>query len=685
MRVVSPAGVVRTFVLAGTIDLGVNAEFGNASVTAFRTPVAFQMTGEAGYDLVVARAAPGVSQAALAARLAGILPRYQVQTGSQFASEEADSGAHVSRQLTIGLLIFAGIALVVACIVVYNTFGILIAQRSREMALLRCVGASRRQVFSGLLTESFVVGLAASLAGVAGGVGLTWILQRLLIGTSGGTLVVPVSAVAISVGTGLAVTVGASVLPALAATRIAPVAALSSQASAAARVAARAGWLRVTVAGVCGSVGILLTVAGMGRVGGAGGFVMIAAGGCVCFVAVLALGPLIAPPVIAFLGWLPGLSRSRGATVRLATANARRNPHRVAATTAALTIGVTLMTLFTVVLSSIQASTNAAIAGHYPFDYVVEAHGGRLVPPRVVTALAGSPELAMVAPSYGRRATVNGTPTHLGAYGHNALGVAVRPATVSGSLTAVGPGAAAVDSSMRPLPRLGGTIVVDTPDAGPETLRVVAVYDAGQFRSPLPTVLISASDYLRGFRPAGANLVVIDAARGVPPGVSRAAVSSLTASDPLLEVQTQADYKASLNSSVDHILELVGALLGLAVLIALFGISNTLTLSVIERTRESALMRALGLTRGQLRRMLLTEALLMAVLAIVLGAGLGVTFGMAMMHAFSLSAGGLGVLSVPYASIALYAVIGACAALAAAVLPARRAARTSVVTAMAEA
>ena len=177
----------------------------------------------------------------------------------------------------------------------------------------------------------------------------------------------------------------------------------------------------------------------------------------------------------------------------------------------------------------------------------------------------------------------------------------------------------------------------------------------------------------------------INGAPGVSVAASRAAVDTATASDPLLVVNTQADYKSSLANRVNQILALFGALLGLAVLIALFGISNTLSLSVIERTRESALMRALGLTRGQLRRMLLTESLLMAALAIALGVGLGVTFGIAIVHAFIKSVGGEGLLSIPYGQIALYAVIGACAALAAAVLPARRAARTSVVAAMAEA
>jgi putative ABC transport system permease protein len=471
-------------------------------------------------------------------------------------------------------------------------------------------------------------------------------------------------------------------MPARSATRVAPVAALGSQHEH--PEAARAGWLRVAVAAVFAGAGILLTVNGMRHVSGQAGFVEIAAGGCLCFVAVLALGPLIVPPAITFLGWLPG--RLAGVTARLAAANARRNPRRVAATTAALTIGLTLMTLFTVVVSSAQASTNATIAQHYPFDYMVQAGAGaQVVPAQVVRSLQAAPARGVVAPVYFQRTQVNGVKVQAGAIGRSALAVSVRPTMVSGSLAAVGPGTVGVDSSkLKALgAHQGGTLTVNTPDAGAEVLRVAAVYNSGG--QTLPDVLMSVGDYSRGFRPAGADWVFINAAPGVSTAASRAAVEAATASDPLLVVNTEADYKASLANQVNQVLALFGALLGLAVLIALFGISNTLSLSVLERTRESALMRALGLTRGQLRRMLLTEALLMAALAVVLGIGLGVTFGFAMVHAFIVSAGGQGMLSIPYPQLALYAVIGACAALAAAVLPARRAARTSVVAAMAEA
>ena len=687
VRVVDHSGRVRSFRLVGTIDLGVNHEFGNSTVTVFQTAAGFSVTGRPGYDQVVARAAPGVSQVALTASIRALpgMSGYQVQTGAQLATAEANSAAHFTRQFTTVILVFAIIALVVACIVIYNTFTILVTQRGRELALQRCVGATRRQVFGEMLLESVVVGLIASAAGVVAGLGLGWGLQRLFAGFGAsipsGPIVLAPSTVAIAMVTGTVVTVVAALLPARSATRVAPVAALGSQHEQS--DSARIGWLRVAVAAIFAGVGLLVTYQGTQHVSGQSGFVEIAVGGCLCFVGVLALGPLIVPPVIAFLGWLPG--KLAGATVRLAAANARRNPHRVAATTAALTIGLTLMTVFTVVISSAQASSDQQISQHYPFDYAVQAgRGGQLVPPQVVSALTASPALGIVAPVYDQSATVNGAGrTDVGAIGRAALGANVRPTMVSGSLTAVGPGVAAVDSGVLSLlhTRQGGTVVVSTPDGGTETLRVGAVYNRAG--SVMPSVLLSVPDFTRGFWPAGAQEVFINGAFGVSIAASRAAVDAAVSSDPLLVVRTEADYKSALSSTVNQILALFGTLLGLALLIALFGIANTLSLSVIERTRESALMRALGLTRGQLRRMLLTEALFMAVLAVLLGVGLGAAFGWVMVDAFIRSAGG-GVISIPFAEIGLFVVIGAVAALLAAVLPARRAAQVSVVGAMAD-
>jgi putative ABC transport system permease protein len=699
VKVVDHAGRVRAFQLTGTVDFGANHAFGNATVTVFPTATAFSVTGRPGYDQIVARAAPGTSQAALAATLRTRpgMSGYQVQTGSQLATAEANAAVQFTQQFTTFILVFALIAVAVACLVIYNTFTILVTQRGRELALLRCVGASRGQVFRGTLLEAAVTGLVASAAGVLAGIGLGWGLERVFaaFGASvpAGPVVLRPSAVAIAMAAGLAVTVASAVLPARSATRVAPVAALGGQHEQ--PESRKAGWLRVAAAVVFAGAGIGVTAAGLDHIRGTAGFVEIAAGGVLCFLAVLALGPLIAPPVIAALGWLLNLtagrptgpvSRLTGPVSRLATANARRNPHRVAATTAALTIGLTLMTIVTVVVSSAQASADGQIEKHYPFDYVVQAgRGGQVVPPGVLGALRASPALGVVADDYAQEDPVNGVKVQVGAIGRAAFGISVKPVVISGSLAAVGPGTAGVDSRQLAAlgARQGGTLAVATPGGGTETLRVAAVYDSAGLT--LPDVLISVGDYQRAFAPAGARMVFVNARPGVPVATSRAAVDAAAARDPLLVVSTLADYKASLAGRVDQILALFGVLLGLAVLIALLGISNTLSLSVLERARESALMRALGLTRGQLRLMLLTEALLMAALAIVLGAGLGVTFGAVMVHGFILSAAGQGVLSIPYAQIALYALTGVGATLAAAVLPARRAARTSVVAAMAEA
>jgi putative ABC transport system permease protein len=252
VKVVAYTGRVLSFRLVGTIDLGVNHEFAGSTVTAFQTGTGFAVTGRPGYDQIVARAAAGTSQAALTATIAALpgMSRYQVQTGGQLAASEADAAVHFTQQFTSAILVFALIALVVACIVIYNTFTILITQRGRELALLRCVGASRGQVFRSTLGESAVVGLIASAAGVLAGLGLGWGLQRLFAGFGAavppGPVVLQPSAVAISMTAGLVATVAAAVIPARSATRVAPVAALGGQHEQPVR--AGAGRLRVAAA-----------------------------------------------------------------------------------------------------------------------------------------------------------------------------------------------------------------------------------------------------------------------------------------------------------------------------------------------------------------------------------------------------------------------------------------------------
>ena len=681
--VVGKSGVVQRFLLTGTISLGVNHAFGNSSVAAFPTATALRVTGRPGFDQIVTQAAPGVSQSTLVARLkaAPALSGDNVQTGSQLATSEADAGSHVTQQFSEAILVFAVITVLVAAIVIFNTFMILGAQRRRELALLRCVGASRRQVFGGMLTEAAVVGVAASAVGVVLGLGIGWGLQTLFVGLGAnfptGALVLSASTVAISMATGIAVTLLSAVLPARAATKVPPVAALGGPEP---RVTRKVGWVRIGTAAVFGAAGVGVVSVGFQHVNGYSGFLLILAGAFVFFVGVLTLGPLIAPPVMTALGWLPG--RLAGAPARLASANARRNPHRVAATTAALTIGITLMTMFTVVASSASASAQSAISENYPFGYFVQANqSSQNVPNLVISRLRRSPALGLVAPFYDDQHRVNGLSEDTGAFDPAGL-KAGRPTAVTGSFSEIRPGTVGVATGeLKKLhTRQGGTIVLDT-SSGPLTLRVAVTFNGKN--GLLPHVLVSVRDYLRVYHPDGALQVFINGRHGTSNATTHAAVDAATASDPLLSVATLADYRSKLTSQVNLLLAIFGALLGLAILIALLGITNTLSLSVLERTRESALLRALGLTRGQLRGMLLIEALLMALMGVGLGVALGTGFGWAIADAFT-KATGQGVVSFPAQQIALYVAIGAAAGVAAAVLPARRAARASVVAAMAE-
>lgn len=689
------------FTLVGTIDQGASKMFSNGSSVGFTPAEAMRITGTLGYRQINARAAAGVSQSELAARIAALpaLHGDQVLTGSALATQEANQVVHFTNVLTDGLLIFAVIALFVAALVIYNTFTILVAQRMRELALLRCVGAGRAQVFGGTLLESAAVGVLASLLGI--GVGVLLALGMMAVMSAFGAsfpttaLVVSPSTALVSILIGTVVTVGSALLPALRATRVPPVAALGEQYEPSAE-GRKAGWVRYGIIAVFGLGGLGLAVAGRQN-GGANGLFLVVAGGCVLFVGLLAAGPLYVGPLTRLVGALP--AAVFGTPAKLASANARRNPFRVASTTAALTIGVTLVSMFSVVSSSVSATAAATITAHYPFDFQVapitggrgdrggDARGGagqRTVPPSVVAALRAQPQLGTVAASYSTSATVDGHTLDARAMDASAYGTIFKPTLTYGSLSAVRPGTVALDSDA--LSRLGvrpgGTVKVATSGAGTLTETVGAVMTAGD---SVPQLLLSTADFQRGYAPTGASQVVMLTASGVSASDAQAAIDQATASDPLLQVQSATEYKSSLTSGINGIMTFFSALVGLAIVIALFGIANTLSLSVIERTRESALLRAIGLERRQLRAMLALEAVQMALVGALVGIGLGSLFGWAVMGAFIKSSSAVGVITYPFARLALYFALAAAAGVLASLLPARRAARVSIVDSLAAA
>lgn len=672
-----------TYTLVGTYQQGTNTMSLSGYDHVGLTPEAFQaLEPERLPYQVVATAAAGFTQQQVVdnVRKAVDGKAFTVQSGEELTQETLSRVESQSGEFTSLLLAFALIALVVAAMVIYNTFTILVAQRTRELALMRCVGASRGQVFRGVLAEALVMGLTASVIGLFGGIGVSALLQRVIFsfgGAEDGVVYLPVSVTTVlaAFAVGTLVTVLAAVLPARKATRVAPVAALRSQPDSGEEVA-RTGVVRTLTAVLFTVIGVGAVVFGMSMDDEEAAMVVSGAGTMALLAAVLVLGPLLVGPVNRVLGVLP--RALFGVPAKLASANAGRNPKRTAATTAALMIGVTIVALVTVVANSAKETVNAQIDERMPADYTVTSSVyDRPLPEELATQLAGVPEVAKVAPTtvvYGEREYFTGIP-------RDAIGDLFRPTVTSGSLADLVDGTVAVNAEYvkRKNVSVGSTLTIRTEKGGEQQLKVVAVIEGQRLSDGVMTIGTSQ----RFPRAAeGYDSILVKLKDGVVNG--RAAVERVTDPSPLALLDSAAETKEQLNQQLNQVLTFIWALIGLAVLIALFGIANTLTLSVLERTRESALLRALGLTRGQLRLMLVVESVLMALMGAAIGLLLGIGFGWVITEALSTDTISVD-LVVPFGQIGVMLAGAVVAAVLAAALPARRAARTSVVAGMAEA
>jgi putative ABC transport system permease protein len=671
-------GRTRRLVITGIADLGASGRVLGGAVMILPASLVRSLTGAGGYQRIDVAAAPGVSQAALAAALAGRrLPGTTTETGAQLAGVLAEENAGGEGLLSIGLRIFAAVSLIVAALVIYNSFRILLAQRLRETALLRCVGATRRQLLAGILAESAVMGLAAGAAGIAAATALVAAVNGGSVSLTGGT-------VAVSLLIAVLVTSAAALFPAVAAARTAPVAALQVPPEGGGRGRA----VRIAASALLAGLGLALTAAGMPR--GEAGLVMIAAGGTIFFLGSLVIGPLVAGPITSALGWLP--SRVLGIRMRLAVTGARRNPGRTAVTAAALTIGIGLMTLFSVVLSTATQLADSETNSHFPADYLLTAQGsetGSGIPPAVLAALRSSPLIAQTAAARQRTTAVNGVDAQVMAVQPSAYGSLFLPDVTSGSLAEVAAGTGEIALDGAEARRLGVAVGGRVTITGRSFL-VAAIFSDGVLDED---ALISWPDFTRAFgstqadAEAGAEAdaeaadVLVKARTGVPATASAGAVDTAIAADPDIEVTAEASLRAHMLSSVHKLTDLLDGLLATSIVIALTGMANTLSLSVLERTRESALLRALGLTRGQLRQMISLEAVLLGVMGALIGVAFGLGFGWATGRTF-LRTHDVAV-SFPFLQIAGYVVLAGLAALLASVIPARRAARRSVIEGLA--
>ncbi|MEU9831166.1 FtsX-like permease family protein [Streptosporangium sp. NPDC048047] len=668
------------FTLVGLFDVGLDQELGYTGAVGYTTAMAQRMTGQRAFTEIDVAAVEGVSQERARAAVAAALGSgYQVMTGERFADDLVKRNGADTGVLKTGLLLFGLVAMFVAALVIYNTFTILVAQRTREMALLRCIGATRRQVFGSVLLESTVVGLLSSALGLLLGYGLS--LGALAALTSFGAPLPTGTAPALSprtiglaVALGVVVTVGSALLPARTATRVAPIAALRSQVE---EHVFRTGVVRTALAALFLLAGAGVTAAGIAMGPGESALFVVMGGGTVFFLGVLIIGPVLVRPLGALVGWLP--AKLAGVPGRLAMDNSGRNPRRSATTTVALTVGVTLMTLIAVITGTIRVTFTERLDEQFPVDYLVQPQDRDSTMPRALgEGLRKRPELASVA-AFREKTTEVGDRGAEFRVGTFTPAPDFRPKLDEGSIALLTPGTAVVNRNVATSLKLktGDRIGVRTAEAGTVSLRVVATFDPDS--GVLPPVTVPAGDFDRYFGAVGDSRLMINARDGVGADVGRRVVEAAARPYPTAKVASAADVRGEFEESLDMMVMIITGLLGLAVLISLLGIANTLSLSVHERTRESALLRALGLTRPQLRRMLTVEALILGLIGALVGVALGVGFGWAATRTMAEDVA----FQVPVTQILAFVALSGLAGVVAAVLPARRAARASIVGSLA--
>jgi putative ABC transport system permease protein len=679
VKVLDRASSPQAFTVSGLMDFGVDGEIGYRGAVGFAPATATTMTGERGFTEIDLKAAPGTGddrlRAAVAAAAGG---SYDVVTSAQLAKRLSASSGVSPDQIGIFFLAFAIVALFVSALVIYNTFNILIAQRTREMALLRCIGATKGQVFRSILTESVVVGFVASALGVVAGVGLGAggaAIFATADNASAGPLTVSATPVIVGMVAGMLVTLVAALLPARAATRVPSIAALNRQLEG--PVKGRAGLVRIIIGLLAALLGLALMGLALVSPPGQEAFMLVMGGAMAIFFGVVALSPLIVRWLGALVGWLP--ARLMGAPGRLARENAGRNPKRAAITTIALTVGVTLMTMFSVALASTQATADAKLTEQFPVDYQLTTQLGsdRLIPRQVAADLRTKPQLADVIEQREATGRLSGHKLDIGAISDRALGRSIKPKVVAGSIVDLAPGTVALEESEAKSLGVGvGRELSLTTGAGTLPLKVAGIFSGN---SPAPSVTITETDFDRAFGAKDDKTIAVMVRKGASADASRQVIDQVTKAYPMVKVASLTDLKDQYTKALNQLFVLVGALLGLAIIISLIGIANTLTLSVVERTRESALLRALGLTKRGLRWMLSLEAVIMAVIGALLGVALGTGFGWAALSANTDGA----VLSFPVLRVLAFILLAGMAGLLAAVVPSRRAARASIVESLA--
>ncbi|WP_189547005.1 ABC transporter permease [Streptomyces gelaticus] len=615
---------------------------------------------------------------------------YELRTQKESTENSKDSMGSFLDVMKYAMLGFAGIALLVGIFLIVNTFSMLVAQRTREIGLMRAIGSSRKQVNRSVLIEALFLGVVGSLLGVGAGVGLAVGLMKLMgamgMELSTEDLTVAWTTPVIGLVLGIVVTVVAAYFPARRAGKVSPMAALRDAGTPA---DGRAGRVRA-------AIGLVLTLAGGAALLAATradksseGAPLLGAGVLLTLIGFIVIGPLLAGFVVRVLSTV--MLRMFGPVGRLAERNALRNPRRTGATGAALMVGLALVACLSVVGSSMVASATEELDKSVGADFIVQpaGGGGGLIVDQAAKALKTVPDIEHFTEYKVVGARVTAPDGSTGSEGLVAANPSykddVRRETVSGELAAAyGKDAMSVGETYATKHRVkvGDRITVAFKGGETAKLKVAAITsdDVNIDKGAMYVNLTTAAQYV----PADAlpqNMIMFAKAADGKEKEAYAALKSALAKYPQYEVKNQADFKEQLQDQIGQLLNIVYGLLALAIIVAVLGVVNTLALSVVERTREIGLMRAIGLSRRQLRRMIRLESVVIAVFGALLGLGLGMGWGTAAQKLLALE--GLGVLEIPWPTILTVFVASAFVGLFAALVPAFRAGRMNVLNAIA--
>ncbi|HUO45890.1 MAG TPA: FtsX-like permease family protein [Acidimicrobiia bacterium] len=676
-------GEPRNFTVTGTAGLEGFDSFGGAVSAYVPMSTAQDVLGLPGQILTIE--VTGEDSSAIDALIDSIRPILPVGVESVPAQTAAQEQLATFKEalgfINTFLLVFAGVTVFVAAFLIQNTFRIIVAQRTRELALLRAVGATQRQVTRMVLVEAVIIGVLASIAGLGLGVILAQLIRQLL--SFGGSL--PTGpfelqgrTVAVAVATGLLITLFSAILPARAASRVPPVAALQ-------KVHASPDSSSLRRRGLAGTAVIISGLAIL-----AAGLIwerenqtipdvaLVGAGAGLIFIGVAMVGAVVARPVTSFVG---RPLRRLGVPGRLAVGNAGRSPRRTAATASALMVGVTLVSLVLILAESLDSTAARLLDERFRADLVVApaGFGGSRLSPEIADQISALSEASVTARVRGGQVEVEDQTRFLIGADPATLEQVIDFTETEGTISDIGPGSIGMRSTLaKDLGVVvGDEVTITFARTGPRPFTVATTYDVRGLGAGL---LVDLETFTTNFTEQFDDQVFIALADGTSLEAGRAAVERTVAPFAGAQVLDQSQFQEQASSQIDSLVRLVFGLLGVAVVIAVVGITNTLTLSVHERTREIGLVRAVGMSRGQLRRSITWESVLIALLGGLLGVGLGLFFGWSVIAALE---DDFLRLAIPWSGLVYALLAAALAGVVAAVAPAWRASRRNILEAIA--